>query len=367
MCKENHKMGGQNTDMLLNLTVQLKIAETLGEMNDTTPAHKFSGRFEQRQKALLTKAEKYQKRLYPRRFQTAAAAAIVVLTLGFTATAGAAVLFSQRPANETRLNWGLDSYPMILGPLEVENVEEDGYKAKKRRVLVPAAFRSAEYNALAEWDYFMDAYTLTDKYKEGLLAADVMGDTGYEALSEREKIYELYGSYDAYSVKMLESIADKYDLLLASPVYYTTKAESGALYGLCSFLPEEDFSIDYGYSFEDGSAHCEFSVFIEECEQKYKNFTGSLTVAKKGSLYPYTSGWMQENDEKTEETGYITAQGTHADVAATNDRAWIFYEGDETYIRIQLTRLYYKFYGQGSKKGIDTVKYLADMIDLSVL
>ena len=67
-------------------------------------------------------------------------------------------------------------------------MEEDGYKAKERRVLVPATFRSAEYNALAEWDYFMDAYTLTDKYKEGLLAADVMGDTGYEALSERENI-----------------------------------------------------------------------------------------------------------------------------------------------------------------------------------
>ena len=45
------------------------------------------------------------------------------------------------------------------------------------------------------------------------------------------------------------------------------------------------------------------------------------------------------------------------DVAATNDRAWIFYEGDEAYIRIQLTGLYYKFYGQGTKKGIDTVKH----------
>lgn len=300
-----------------------------------------------------------------RRMQTAAAAVLVVLLVGVTATAAASAFFKNRKADETELNWGLDGYSLILEPVETDNPGYS-YKTQPRRVLLEAVQGSDEYNALAEWKRFMDEYEMTDDYEEALFAADVEGAGRYDSLTEREKIYEMYGCYDDNSAQMLESIADKYHLeLLNPPVYYTTPEQCETIYEQWDiFADEEAFLVEYGYSFEDGSMHCEFDVSLDSLGQI---FGGSLTIARKGSMYPYVSGWSQGSEDEMREVGYITASGAHVDIAATKDSAWVFYEGEESCIFISFPKCYWNFFGRTLSDCLDIAKELADMIEFSNL
>ena len=367
MHKKSNISENRKEDMILYLVSEVTAAQMLSEVSKSEAdrgSHKFSTRFLRRQKNLIAAVDKENNCSFRRRLRSGAAAALIVLTLGVTATAGAAVLFQQRPADETELNWGLDSYSFVLEPLELENESLYTYKAQERRIITVATAESDEYKAREEWSRFLDEYEMTDAFDQALKDADNRAKSGNDDAFGQAAIYEMYGAYDDYSINVLERIANKYDVsLLLPPVYFVTQEQCIDFEAQCDFLKDRDsFSIDYGYKFEDGSLHCEFVVELEG----YRGFFGgSMTAVKKGSFYPFSASFFDEGEPFTE-TGYITSSGSYVDIGATDRYAWVFYDGEDTCLCVRID-CYYPLYARGMKANLKAAKCLADLIDFSDL